>query len=63
MDGGRLFPATLHTSAARNYLAEAASFEAEIKATRDKNRRARLAARRDQKLRNADFHQRLALQM
>ena len=63
MDGGRLFPATLHTSAARNYLAEAASVEAEMTATRDRRRRAQLAARRDQNLRNADFHSRLALQM
>ncbi|MDP1911035.1 MAG: hypothetical protein Q8K85_22260 [Hyphomicrobium sp.] len=63
MERRRLFPATLHTLAARGYLAEAAEYEAQIAATRDKKRRDLLASRRDQKWRNADFHSRLALQM
>lgn len=63
MERRRLFPAKLHTSAARSYLAEAAEYETQIAATSDERRRGLLAARRDQKLRNADFHTRLAMQM
>jgi hypothetical protein len=56
VERARLFPSALHISAARDYQAEAAAINAQIELTRDAKLRSRLASRRDQKLRNADFH-------
>ena len=58
--GDTLFPAEMHARMAAEYEAQAAALAIELMNTRDGKARAVLAAREEQRTRNALFHRRLA---
>lgn len=58
--GSSIFPPEMHARMATEYEAQAAILAVEILKTRDPTLRATLAAREEQRIRNALFHRRLA---
>lgn len=63
IQGSQLFPPELHARVVQRYTADAATLTRTIEAGGHREPRSLLIARRDQRLRNADYHMRLALEL